>query len=495
MTPDEIKALIDSMTKKVTTLDDLIRASQTGNKEAIEACSSGVATIKTDVGELLVKFEKHENWVTEVQASLDKARRGGGDMFSQSDALKDAIPERFRANIEAYGRMGNTRNLVLPQTKKVTTIPNDAVFATAVDDWMKNTAKLQVARYSTEHARCMEENDKLSKALGDADFYGPGANESKAADSPFATTPDAQGGFLVPTPVEAFVLRIVEDAGVVRPQARVMPMTVHTHKIPDDASGITVGVVGEATTIPEQEPTFGTKSLIAKMIAVRGLESLQIMNDSSIGLMDYWLERAAESYALFEDAEALEGDGTNFTGLSDATNVNEILAVLTIAGGVTTNGGPPHYKQLVEAVYKAGKRSTRRAGAVWYMHANVLRNIINQEDGSGVPKFNRQDVARVLSQNIVGPGFGEGTLLGYPVWTTDQISIARTKGSLTTASNIYFGPMFDGILIGDLLGLQFAVSEHVKFHEAQLSMRLLKRTAILTAIPAAVTRLINIDAS
>lgn len=472
--PEDVQRLVD----QVTQLNAMLTRDLPADRQKVEALTA-------QMNELKGSLTTHQQWVSEVQKALNNARHGGGvGRFQTNDELKAVLPDRVKNNLELYGRMGRRRHLTLPTTGKSVEVDNDPVVAVACDTWMKNAARAMAGqKYSPQGTGpLIEECDKISRAMGDEMSI-----VQKAANSPFALSPNAQGGFTVPTPVEAMVLRVAEDAGVIRPLAMKLPMTVFKHLIPADAGGMSVGVVGEATTIPEAEPTFAQKTLEAKMIAVRGLASLQILQDSEIGLIDYWLTRASEAYALFEDAQALEGNGTDFTGLSQVTSPTDINEVTNGA-----NGAAVSYQKLVEQVYAAKKRSTRKASAAWVMHPFILQRLVQMKDSAGAPLLHRQDIARILSERIVGPGFGEGTILGYSVYATDQVSVARTVGTSSDCSNIYFGPFEDGIILGDLLGLQFAVSEHVKFHEAQLSFRLLKRTAILVAVGLAMTRQVGV---
>ena len=450
------------------------------------ANADGVAEVQTEVGKLQAKLTTHEKWVSEVQRSLDKARYQGGDSYGfNADALLAAIPDRYKGMIDAFARRGKRFNVTHHDSKKQSELPNDPVVLGAIESWMKNVARLSMNEYAGDQGQLREETAKLELAMG---CQPERMAQLKAA---YAEGAGATGGFTVPSPLEAMVLRVAEDASIVRSMATVMTMTAFKHFIPSDTSSIVVAVVAEAGTIGQSETTFAQKTIEAKMIAVRGIAAIQVVQDSSIGLLDYWLERASEAYGLFEDKEALEGDTTDFTGLSDDAGVNEILQDIAT---VETNGGPITYERLAQVPYEATKRSTR-VNAVWVCHPAVLRNMVAKVDSNGAPLLNRQDIARALSPNLTGVGLGEGTVLGHPLWTSDQISIARTKGTLTEASNIYFGPMQQGILLGDLLGMQFAVSEHVLWNSAQLSMRLLKRTGIIVQRPEAMTRLINVDSN
>ena len=420
-----------------------------------------VGELRDAHGELIAKFKAAEAWLAEVDKKASKERFG----LDGQDHLLEAIPERYKPMLELYRRRG----------------AKDAPKKVATECWIKNVMRCLHPKYMHDTPMYREENDKLALALGD--------DVTKAADSPFAEAVGATGGFVVPTPLEAEVFRLIEDAAVMRQMCRIITMTAFQHEIPTQASGVVVAFKGEGATGAEQEPTLGQGILEAKTIFVWGRASLESIQDASIGLLAYWMELATEAYGLFEDDQILEGDGigNNFTGISDDTNVNVVTNL--------PDGSAPTYAKLVEQVYKAVKRATRRAEAAFVMAPATLQAIIGLEETGGAPLLNRQDVARVLSQNIVGPGVGEGTILGYATFTSDQIRVDRTVGGSTNSANIYFGPYKQGIILGDLLGITFDTSEHVHWKEGQLAVRMMKRTAVLIPVGAALTRQEGVDAT
>jgi HK97 family phage major capsid protein len=428
-------------------------------------------------GKLDGRVKTLEDHLAEVDKKVSKARFDDGG----TDQLKGAMPERYHKSIETAARYGS--KMLVPmrdaagRVKGYSVIKTDAVERAAIETWFKlasfATSPKLCAQHGHDYPTILKEMDTLQRAFGDQGVV-------KASNSPFAVGAGATGGFLVPSPVEAMVLRIIEDFGVLRLLSRIMPMSATSHLIPQDASGVSVAVVAEAGTIAEAEPTFAQLTLTAKMIAARGKASIQSLQDAVIGLLEYWLERASEAYALFEDSEGLESTSGNFTGLRTAGSVN---AVTNGANGATVT-----YAKLAEQVYAAVKRSTRSRGAAWVMAPQILRRYVGLVDSNGSPILNRNDVARVLSENIVGPGYGEGTILGFPVFTSDQISVTRTVGTSTDCSVVYFGPFGQGgVILGDLTGMAFDVSDQVYFETAQIGMRLLKRTAIAVGVPTAMT--------
>lgn len=402
--------------------------------------------------EWLKQQRSTEEWMKSVEERLTQERFG---KLAAGDNLRGVIPERYRRNIEAFARTGH----------------KDPVKAAAMNAWLKNCLRLGVTDFVRMQSQLLEEMDKIERAMG----LDP---ETKAALQEDTAT---EGGNLVPSPLEAEVLRLTEDAGIIRNLARHITMTSKTLTIPDLTTGVSVAIVAEEGTIGQTEPTFGQKVLTAKMIAARGLASMQVLDDSAIGLLQFWLELCAEAYALFEDDQALEGDGTgvNFTGLVAAAGVNEVTN--------GTNGAAPSYDQLVAQKWKGKKRVTRR-GAAWVGAPEIAQKVEGLKDSQNRPLF-ISDIAgqptRFINGNDNGP---DGVLMGFPFYASDQIAANRTVGTSTDCSNLYFGPFGFGLIIGDRLGITFGTSEHVAWNTGQIGLRVLKRTAILVGVPAAFTK-------
>ncbi len=299
---------------------------------------------------------------------------------------------------------------------------------------------------------------------------------------------DAEGGYTVPTAFESVVLRLAEDASIVRSLSTTVPMTTKTHQVPALDTAPTAYIVPEETDMSSSAEAwssgpFSQKNLTAKKLGTYTEVSGELAQDNAILLMQFLAVVFGEAVGLLEDAQALEGDGTgnNFTGLIAASGVNS----------VTQTAGAPTYAKLVETVFKASKRASRR-GAVWVMHPKALQQIVALEDSNGQPIFHWN--TSELSSGLIGPGRGEGRLLGYPVYTSEQI--ATNNGTGTNEAYIYFGPFGSfHMVFGDLLGFEVAASEEHKFSTFQIAIRGLKRTAILVAVPSAFTIYKNVTVS
>lgn len=450
---DGIAESIKDLGERVDTIEEK-QSDDNGVEDAkakLAELETTVGEVKTAVGEIRVGADSHEQKV---------ADQVGYEALARSKSVFDLIPSSVRR---------------------------------ATAEWLQSKVLVGSARQSKNVSALLEKMENIEKQHSGL-FIRPLTDDERAKFAPGHSAPvqrialeegvAAEGGDLVPTPFESVVLRLAEDASVVRGLATRVPMTAVTHQVPARDTAPTAAIIDEEATIPDawSSGPFSQKNLTAKKIGCLTDVSGELAQDNSVLLMQLLALYFGEAVGLEEDSQALEGTGagSNFTGLVAEANVNEVTN--------GANGSAPTYAKLVEQVYKAVKRASR-SGATWVMHPTVLEKIVGLEDGSGNPVLQRNDVARVLSANIVGPGFGEGTILGYPVYTSDQIAINRTVGTSNDCSNIYFGPfgMFN-MIFGNLRGFEIDSSDAPGFKTWQITVRGFERLGILVGVGSAFTK-------
>ena len=159
-------------------------------------------------------------------------------------------------------------------------------------------------------------NDRAKQRLQEAGY------SMQAASNAMATTPNTAGGFTVPEPTAAMIIRLVEEAGVFRRSTREMPMSSSTLDVPKRDGGLTVYYPGEGQTITNSDLTFGQVNLVAKKYAVLALMSTELEEDAIISMVDLVIEEIAYAIAVAEDTNSFLGDGTatygGITGIANA---------------------------------------------------------------------------------------------------------------------------------------------------------------------------------
>ena len=459
--------------KLMTKIDEL----GAGIREEIEPIRLQVEGEDGTFKKISVQVEKQETWLKELETQINKHRFSG----SGEDGFKAALGERFKhiigqAEIAAMNHRLPAGLSSLTQERKPQGIWADPVKTAACAVWVQ-LKLLKDPRVQSHMSREFSAEDrevfaKLSDAL----------NVQKATNPMLEQA--TFGLETVPTPLEAEVLRQIEDAGQVRALVRKLTMRAVTHNIPDLTTGISVTVVAENVAGTNVRPIFGQKALTAKKVMALGAASIEVLQDSAIDMFDFWLTLANEQMALKEDLDFLEGAGgaTEIgTGVLNATGVGSI-DMPTGASPQPIDAGD--WDVFIDAKYKGRKASTRsrRFNTGWFGAPEAARDLEKLQDSN-----NRPLLQTPLTGNIFAlPEGSIGVFLGFPFYANSNIAINRGAGTDETA--VYFGPWGRSFIVGDLLGMQIGTSEHVGWTDATIGIRLLKRTAQLVAVPADFTK-------
>lgn len=443
--------------------------------ETLTQLNQGVQAVlgkQTEIGGRLDKQEKlfeerykaleaahgtHKDWLDKIDKSLREGRFGrGGNLTATQDAIREVLPE----NGKRIAMMHAARGVKDPLTKA------------ALDVWFRNSIRLQMPSYARMAARLAEEQEKLSKALGGQTEFGIEFRAATQEDT------DTEGGHAIPAPHSAELLRLMQDSGLARILARVVPMTSKTLDWPTLNANVTAAIIAEEGSITQSDPTFTNGQLIARKFAAYGVTSQEMIEDALFPWTDMYNELFAEQIYLKEDQQMLEGDGTgsNWNGLVAASGVN------AVTNGA--NGAAPSFAKLIEQKWKAAKRDTRRASS-WVTSPQILDNIEALVDSQGQPIF--KDDGALMTKFLSQGNPVEGIIKSYPVYATDQINVARTVGTSTDCGNIYFGP-FRYFILGDRGGFNFLVDPYTGAQTAQIKLRLIKRTAGLVGVESAFTK-------
>lgn len=425
--------------------------------EVVKAVEEGLATIQAGVDtsakrlkaqeeEFAKLKEAHEKQglelkstqqhLQEVEAKVNSERKRG-----IQDSVIASIPDEYRVIIDREERRGT----------------KDPALKAAHSLWfhfnhMAKVTGLGLAPSKFTPAQYLEFSDKLERGMG----YDPVLKAALGEDTA------GLGGNIIATPVEASLMRLIVDNGILRPLVTKIVMTAKTHQLPTEGGGLTAYIVPEVGTITDSQTAttqFLQTALTAKKFAGIATVSNELLQDNIVGLSDYLFTAIAERIARLEDSEGF--DGSSFTGLSTVAGINSITN--------TTVGGAPSYTDLVRLVFAATEQATR-VNASFAAHPKAWLNVVGLVDSSGAPIFQFANV----------PNAAPNRLLGYPVELSSVINTNRTVGSTGGTSNIYYGPM-SKIIFGDLTGMAFDTDPYGLFTTAQTRVRVIKRTGI--AIP------------
>lgn len=275
----------------------------------------------------------------------------------------------------------------------------------------------------------------------------------------------SEGGFLVPEEFRAELLRLSLESAIVRPRARVVPMSTSTLRFPaiDETShatsifgGITVYRTEEGAELTESSAAFGSIKLDTTKQTALAHVTNELVNDAAGGFAMYITEMFPEAIAYFEDVDFLAGSG-----------VGEPLGALSTAN------------TALIAVSK--KASQVAATIVWEnvigMYARCLPSSLARAVWLASP-----DTFVELATMAVTVGTGGSavwitdatgtpvlTLLGRPVIMTEKApGVLGTQGDLSLVDLGMY-------LIGDRQMMTIDSSPHVKFTSDKTTFRVISR--------------------
>jgi HK97 family phage major capsid protein len=241
---------------------------------------------------------------------------------------------------------------------------------------------------------------------------------------------DSLGGYAVPDPMAATIIRLVEEHGVFRRFARNAAMTSDTLSVPKRTDGTTVYYPGEGGAITPSDITFGQVNLVAKKYAQLSIMSTELNEDSVISMTDLVTSEMAWNFAFSEDKNSFLGDGTGtfggITGISDSllagskvTASGATLGTIALANFNACVGKLPQYSAIMPR---------------WFMNSYVYYTVV-QPLLQGLGGTDQRQVEQGA----------DGMLLGYPVTFTQ---VLPGSGAGTGDLAAVFGDLNMGAYLG-----------------------------------------------
>lgn len=258
-----------------------------------------------------------------------------------------------------------------------------------------------------------------------------------------STVNNSGAAYFVPDVVETSVIELVEQFGVFRRYAELVPMASDTQTEPRWTGGQPAYFVSEGQAPTESDPSWDKVGLTAKNLACFGKMSRNLNEDAIINLGDKWAMAAAVSFAEKEDDCGFNGDGTstygNIAGLRtkviDSANAASLhtatgeatLGALTVGTFESVIGKLPEYPGI---------------SPVWFCHKEVFH--------ASMGRLKR--TAGGVSMQEMTEG-GTPTYAGYPVVFSQKMPKAA---SVTTGvTGILFGDLSMAAKFGDRRGRTF----------------------------------------
>lgn len=438
-------------------IDKKLDAITTGIEKFITAQGEVQATVEKQAETITAlggKFTELEKWLRDVEGKV--AARAEQSYDGSSSPLLQAIPERDRKQVAIAELMGK----------------KDPVGHAAACLYVQKGIKLEGATSRPDvMTQLLTERENIVKA------FGP----KLVIQAMLGETTTNTGVELILTPVEAMLLRQIRDYSAIRQlPVRIIPMTSKTHQLPSLDTDVTayITAAGAAGTDAFAATSFSQKALTAKKYMALASAEAELVQDSAVALVEMVFTLCSEAIGRLESTEAFEGDGTNNTGVANATGV---LTVRTSAAGSAIT-----FPDTIDAIFK-GAAADSRANGAFVMHPILAGKVFKLTDTANMPVF---------QMGIVGaesgmPTAAIGRLNGFPLHIFDGIKTDRTISVGTNLTNLYFGN-WSKFIVGDLLGLEFATDPYSLFTSDAVRIRVKKRTGLTVGVPKSFTIIPNL---
>jgi HK97 family phage major capsid protein len=274
----------------------------------------------------------------------------------------------------------------------------------------------------------------------------------------------SEGGLLVPEEFRSEILRVSLEQAIVRPRARVVPMSggkLHFPKIDDTShvSSVYGGVIAywveEGADLQESSASFGATKLEPWKLTLLAKITNELVRD--FGGMTTFIEQIfPEAVAHFEDLAFISGNGAG-QPLGALSSGNSGL--LVVNGETNQTASTIVWQNVIRMYSRMLPSSINRA--VWLASPDTFVELATMalSVGTGGSAVWLTD----------GTGAPTLTLLGRPVIMTEKAPAALgTQGDLSFVD-------WSMYLIGDRQAMELQSSEHVNFISDKTVYRVIER--------------------
>ena len=333
----------------------------------------------------------------------------------------------------------------------------------------KTMADIKVISAKTKHfdnGRDAYEAGMFLAALG-------GDNRAKQIVNDLNIGTAADGGNLVPTPLQNTLVNLLEDYGVARRHCRRIVMSADTWTVPKLASHASISYPSEAGAITGGDPQFSQIQLVAKKVASLVKMSTEVTEDSVVSIMDTVVQSIAYSIAVAEDTNLFKG----VTGglLAPASSLEQ-ASTLDAAEISIANVDALALTDLTAATVATGNPIVG-ARNEWFVNPTLfhgqIRDLLNAAGGNSLSDL----------QGGIRP-----TLLGYPVNFVNVMDGSSASGAGKAIA--YFGDMSAAVYMGERRGLNFKVLSELYAENDQIGVQCTERVCFSIANPELLARIV-----
>ena len=268
-------------------------------------------------------------------------------------------------------------------------------------------------------------------------------------------TNPAKGGAFVPNEFSSAVIRLVEEYGVFRNNARKVPMSRETLTVPKANGRLTTYFVSEGNAPTASDMTSEPLTLTARKLSSLTYVSNELTADAAISVAGLLAQEIGYAFALKEDQCGFLGDGTStYGGIVGVTNaVDATYSTETAATGHDTwpELDMDDFLEVVAALPKFPGIQPK-----WYIHSAGYHQAMGRLMAAA-----GGNTWQMIQDGVWTPQF-----LGFPVVFTQVLTETLAAASVACV----FGDLGLGAYFGDRQMLTVKESEHYRFINSELTV-------------------------
>jgi HK97 family phage major capsid protein len=274
---------------------------------------------------------------------------------------------------------------------------------------------------------------------------------------------NSAGGFLVPDEFESSLISLRERYGVFRRNAKIVPMTSDTKRMPRRKSTLLAYAIGEAAPGTESEQVFDQVNLVAQKFMVLTTASNELNEDAIVNLGDDIANEIAYAFSLKEDECGFTGTGTStFGGIVGATQ-----ALLDVDGTLSNIKGIQDATSSTWADTIIGDFNALMARLPAYADSPACKFYCSKAYYHSVMERLAYAAGGVTARDVKD-GSASPVFFGYPVEFTQAMPRASALGI-----SLLFGDLSMAAYFGDRRQTSIAFSDSAlnAFEQDEIAVR------------------------
>jgi len=313
-----------------------------------------------------------------------------------------------------------------------------------------NEQKAALDRLAVTALRGSSTEDHAPEEKRSFDQYMRAGILSAPEEKGLAGSNDADGGYTVPTTIEATIDKALTEVSPFRSFCTVRQISSSSYRLAVNEADYATGWVGETDARPETTtPSIAAIEFKTGEIYAMPAATPQLLEDSAVDIEAWIASEVRGTFAAAETAAFVDGNGTNKPlGFLQAPNASNDSRTATEIG---TLSGSLDGDSLISLTYALDAKY--RSNGRFIVNRRTAENIRKLKDASG--------------NYLWTPGLGAGqpaTLLGYDV---SEVEAMPDTGGGNHA--VAFGDFQSGYLIVDRQGVQvlrdpFSAKPYVLFY-------------------------------